>query len=463
MFRNLKARVGEERGAALITAMLVSMVVVMLGVTAAQLAVHNSEASGYDRRRVQSVGAAEAGVNYYFSHLQSVTADQFVCSASQELGTSPPTSFEATVTFYDAAGAPLPCPPTTTIPKSALIRSVGRTSGTTTPDRTLEAYVNLIPQTGGALGDYAVFSDGSLGMSSGSFVYGGDAHDGDLYTNGNLTLNSGAQIHGSVLAQGGVTVNNGSEVKRDVWARNSVLMQGTSFVRNDVISSSSSIRLAAGSSRIDGDARAGTTITAGASQIGGLRTPNSPSDPPPAEGLPAFPYNPSAWQAAGYQVTTFSNCTTARTFIEGITGGDHVVRITPRCTLSWSADRTVTVRGNLAIISDGDLSMGPRSRFISDGSPPHTLHLVFGLARTSPCGITFSANASIGAGLETLLYTPCTITMNSSAVVVTGQMYAGSVAFNSATNITFKAISVPGVGPGLFEEDIQYIREVVGS
>src|SRR5918996_3435178 len=104
MLERARRRLGDERGVALITALLVSTVVITLGVTSVSLSLHNSEQSANDRRRVQSVGAAEAGIDYYFSHLQSGPADTFECSLSQDLTTSPGAGFVATVEFYDAGG-----------------------------------------------------------------------------------------------------------------------------------------------------------------------------------------------------------------------------------------------------------------------------------------------------------------------------------------------------------------------
>ena len=60
-----------------------------------------------------------------------------------------------------------------------------------------------------------------------------------------------------------------------------------------------------------------------------------------------------------------------------------------------------------------------------------------------------------------MLYTPCTINLNSNSLVVEGQMFAGGVNFNSNSDLTFDAIDVPNVGASRFDEDIQYIREIV--
>ena len=59
------------------------------------------------------------------------------------------------------------------------------------------------------------------------------------------------------------------------------------------------------------------------------------------------------------------------------------------------------------------------------------------------------------------MYTPCEVSLSSNALVIEGQLFAGTVNFNSNANVTYLPISVPGVGIVSFDEDIVYMREVV--
>jgi cytoskeletal protein CcmA (bactofilin family)/Tfp pilus assembly protein PilX len=460
MIRKLGRGHTDERGIAVITALLVSVVAVILGITSVAVAIHNSEASSFDRRRVQGVAASEAGLNWYYSHLQSVPAAQFQCSASQTLTSTPATQFSATVTFYSATGAALACPPTASTPAAALIRSVG-TSSAAEPRRTMESYVNLIPIVGGPFANYAVFSDQPPEFNSNVQVFGDGTTNGNIYSNGNILMDSNAVIDGSVFAQGWVQMDSNAEVKADVYANQFVKMNSNSRILGNVRSSVSSVTLDS-NAHVFGNARAGTTITTlGSSIIDGSRTPNAPSPPPPSQPFPSYTFNAADWTAEGYSVQTFTDCSSAKSFIDGIAGGDWVVRITAGCDLRWSSNSAVNVTGNLAIVSDGALTMDSNSKFQNVGSP-HTLHLIFGLARTSPCNITFKSNTSISDGITTLLYTPCVIDMTSNSFIVEGQIFGGAVNFNSNSNLTFAPINVPGVSSGLFDEDIVYIREVIG-
>lgn len=463
-------RFREERGVALITAILVSFVVVLLGTVVVSLAIHNSTQSSFDRKRVQGVAAAEAGLNYYFSHLQSVGPADIQCSVTGSLTATPTGEFTVTPTFFDVGGNPLPCPlPPGVVPTSVLLRSVGRSSAAT-PTRTMEAYLNLIQIQGGPFGPGAIFSDLSVRFDSNVQVTGNGSNNADVYTNQDVFLLSNSTIYGTLYApQGAVALDSNAEVKQDVWASREVTMDSNAIVRGNVISSNSFIRLDS-NSHIFGNAKAAGTITVGTNaRIDGLQIPNTPSAPPPVRAFPTFTFNAAAWEADGYTVQTFSDCNAAKSFIEGITGGDWVVRITPACHLEWNSNERVTVRGNLAIISDGSLRLDSNSCFTTgtrcnnSGPGPWTLHLIVGLSRVFPCDFEMDSNTNIGAGLKVLIYSPCRVHLNSNSLVVNGQIFGGEVDFDSNTTLNYEPIDVAGSTTGPFEEDIVYIREVRNS
>ena len=461
MNRIIGRMVEEERGVALITAMMVSMVVVTLGVTSVTLAMHNSEQSARSRERVESIAVAEAGLNYYFSHLQSGAADTFECSVTQPLAGTPDAVFTATATFYDAAGNVMDCGSLDADdePDSVLIRSVGTSLGDD-PARTMEAFVHLVPIRGNPFGDFAVYSDGTPTFNSNTQIFGGDSHDGNVYTNGNAVIESNAQMYGDVWAQGFVHLESNSEIKEDVWAGTYAQMDQSSRVLGNARASTSYLNLDTGA-HVYGDGRAGGAITLGpGAAIDGLQVPDTPTDPPEPLEFPEFTYDPAAWAEAGYTIQVVSTCLAARTLLTSGLTGNWVIRIPIACDLSLATSTSPTLRGDVAIISDGSLTMQSNSQFRSDGAD-HNLHLIFGLGGTTPCNITFSSNTRIANGISTLLYTPCAIDLNSNSLVVEGQMFAGRVNFNSNSDLTFDAIEVPGVGVGRFDENIRYIREIV--
>ncbi|HEV3475132.1 MAG TPA: hypothetical protein VG602_07185 [Actinomycetota bacterium] len=462
--RRIRDRLSDERGIAVVVALLVSMVVVTLGITSVTLAIHNSEQSNYDRRRVQSIAAAEAGVNWYFTHLQSVPAAQYSCSKNDVLPTSPSSQFEAVVTFYDVSGTPLPCAAGSVLgavgsPTHALIHSEGRSTTNATPTRTMEAYVELSTVGAGEFGGVSIYVNSSLTLPSNVKVFGRTGNDGNVYSNGNVVLKGNDIISGDVTANGSVTLDNVAQVKRHVVASGAISLRSSTQILGNATSSTSSITVQQSKLAIVGDARAGTTITAGGGTIGGVRIPSSPT-PFPSKPFPAFPWDPSAWIGNGYTVSTFADCASAKTFIAGLAGGKNVVRIEADCDLNYSDDPPV-LTGDLAIVSDGSLTMGNNTTWASDGNL-RNLYLVFGHDNDGGlCNITFGNNATIDPGYLTFFHTPCTVNMGSSAVILEGQIISGTLILKSGTGMTYRPLPIPGLAGGTAAEDIVYIREVV--
>ena len=443
----------------MVTAIAASFVILLLSVTAYQLAVHNTEQSAMDRRRVQAIAASEAGVHYYLSQFQSGGPETFPCSITETMPGQPNVAFQAEATYYDASDTVMTCPIAGgQVPDGVLIRSTG-TSGTPGRDRTMEAYVRLVPVGGGALSDDTIFSDGNLDLDSNVQLFQGSI-PADMYTNGSAFLNSNTTVNGSLTAQGSVTLDSNAEVKQDLVAKDYVLMKSTSIVRGDVTSATQYVTLDS-NAHVYGDARAATSITVLSSAlIDGIRTPSSPSTPPVAKTFPAFTYVPADWQNEGYTVTSFSSCALAKTFIGLIVTGNHAVRINANCDLKWDGSDVVNVRGNLAIIHNGSVTMDSNSKFQNVGGP-HNLYFFLGLGGTSTCKFEMLSNTQIGSDLLTLIHTPCEVHVNSNAFLVTGQIIGGLVNFDSNGGIHGASVSVPGVPSGTFSEDIVYFREVV--
>ena len=94
----------EERGIAMVTALMVSLVVLFLSIVVVALSLHNSTISAFDRKRIQAVDAAEAGIDAWFSGLVTSTGGD-VCDATKWDGTLPTTpnaGYDVTITLYSA-------------------------------------------------------------------------------------------------------------------------------------------------------------------------------------------------------------------------------------------------------------------------------------------------------------------------------------------------------------------------
>ena len=457
----MRVRITREDGVALVVAMLVSFVVMVLGTTVVSLSMHNAESSSQDRKRVQAIASAEAGIDYYLSYLQNTGGQSPACSVTMSVPTTPPGSFTVTPIFYNAALAPMACPLTAT-PSYVLIRSAGR-SNTAKPTRTMDAYARLTQTQGISFDNYgALFGDTSITFRSNASIGGSQYNDADVYTNGSFSLLSNSTIYGRVYAQGNVSMAQGSEIKQDLWANGSITLRNSARVRGAATSSTSSISLI-NATRVYGNAKAGTTITGGT--VDGYRTQNTPSAAPPVRTFPVFTYNATDWTAAGYTERIYPNtCSTAASDLAnwfGAGGGNYVVRIVGGCALNISAN--VTVRGNLGIISDGSVSLANNVRFLpAAGTGPWNVYLMAGLTGAAGCNVTFNNNAGMNSGLVTMLYASaaCSVNMNSHSGLATGQILGGVLDFRHTAAFQYARITIPGGGSGGFKQDVSYRREV---
>src|SRR5438132_1110902 len=93
-------RFDDERGVALITAILVTMIVALFAVTVVRLSIHNEDTSSYDRKRLESVNAAEAGIDYAFNTIQNASTSTLPCTIDADTTSTPPSHYHVTVTYY---------------------------------------------------------------------------------------------------------------------------------------------------------------------------------------------------------------------------------------------------------------------------------------------------------------------------------------------------------------------------
>lgn len=459
----------EEQGVALITAIMVSMAVLTLSTVSLQLALHSSETSSYDRRRVQSIAAAEAGLDYFQSLLSNTGGQTVPCSVTKSLTGSPGT-FTVTATFYATEGSttPMSCPlATDAVPQAARVVSVGRSTAAT-PARTMETYLRLSVSQGGTFGiSGSVFAENAINVVSTAQIGGQYFNDADLYTNGSISLASSSVIYGKVSAQGAVTLKSNANIKRDVWAGGNVsLASGADILGSATTPGSITM---AGNSTIAGDAKAGGSITGGT--VGGVRSPNTPGvTGPPTRAYPTFTFKSSDWLAGGYAIQTFSGpsaCSAAVSYVQSTwTTGNLVVRITEPgtvCTTTFTTG-TYNVKGNLAIVSDGPVLLRTNARF--NPFPPTQTFTVFvfaGLSGGAPCNLTAETNSGFNPGLTTMLYVPstCTIDMVSNSTLSSGQIIGGTINFKHAAAFAYQPAPIPGSGTGGFKQDILYRREIV--
>ena len=202
------ARFRDEQGVALVVALLVTFVVMLLGVAVISLAVHNSEQSGFDRKRLQSVSAAEAGLNAAYQHLTAPPGGLagLQKGLTDSVGSGPGGStYAVTISYFRKTDGTEPMAPPFSVnyyPGSALLHSVGTSNGRT--ERTMESFVVLTPVYAGFEG--AIVSNSTTTETNSFTVNGYLGDDGHIYVlNGDYHAPSGLET-----IRGNIYVPNGS-------------------------------------------------------------------------------------------------------------------------------------------------------------------------------------------------------------------------------------------------------------
>ena len=290
-------RFNEEDGMALIVSLMVAFVILMLSSVIVAQSIHSLNASGYDRQRLTSYNAAEAGVNAWWEDLQTTTLASLSCidegGGHEHRPERGPVLRQATFFAADATTT-MTCPFTSANPPSFVrILSTGSSEGEAA--REVEAFGQLTPvRTGfGA----AIMAVNGTTFNNSFTVYGSSGNNGDIYIlNGNLNISNSPTVYGNVYVPlGSATLGNNSEVKGDVWANGTVSVSNPSMVSGNAKSTAGNI---SGSGTVTGDATAVGTTTIGS--VGGSRYPGTNPGPVPTQTFPQITNSTTAWTNAGY-------------------------------------------------------------------------------------------------------------------------------------------------------------------
>jgi hypothetical protein len=460
----------DERGVAMVTALLTSMVVLSLGIVVVGISQHSESVSSYDRNRTQAVDAAEAGVDSTLQSLQTTATASLPCTVNATLPTSPAAKFYVEISYYQTyppSGSAMTCPLSGDVdPAGALVKSTGTAVVTTAPlgvSRTMETEVRLNPIYG-AFGT-AIFSDTGLNLQNNLNVTGNNGNDGNVYTNGNWICDNNTLIKGSVYAQGTVEMSQGCTVAQDVWANGAVTVFNSATIQHDLTSSTSSIAMS-NNTKVLHNATSGTTCAGCLSRVTATVTINHVSPAPPHLDFPTINYVAAAWQSAGYTLNNQTVCTTALPLISAGFSAKTVVRISPACALSWGNNSVINVKNDLAIITDGSIETINQTNWVSTDGQVHDLHFIVPASAATTCpgtthDISFSNNTSFDSKLHIFVYTPCHVTYNNNNNGLGGQIFGGTVDITNLYSLAFFPIKVPGAGQVTgFNVDIAYLREI---
>lgn len=473
-------RASAEDGVAMITALLVTVVASVLGVTAVQLAQHNDTASAADRARAQAIHAAEAGLEVSLQRVETSATSALPCGMTGTLNARGGASWSTSLTYYDAypmtAASVVPCTFGGTLAGDIPVFAVQVVSTGAVPvtggtvERVMETQAQLTPRRG--LFDKALFSIESPDISNNLTIWGQVGNDANFFTSGDWHCKNTFRIEGSLYVQGVLQMDNSCSVAVDAWATDSISMYQSARIDHDAISSvgSLTINTTGGGLTVGGNVEVGTTCTGCAGKVGGSVTQNKVQGPPPTAEFPDIHFTAADavnWQDEGWGIEYFTSCAAARDWITQDSTHNslkRVVRITGGCTLTFSNNTTVTRTADLAIITDGSISTQNLTRFRSGDGLWHDLLFIAetGAGATCPTGdITFSNNTSFQQ-LRFFVYSPCTVRMANGDSNARGQVYARTVGIQNQINYTYSPTKIPGSGDVFGHEVYAYLlREIL--
>lgn len=464
----------DERGIAMVVALLAAFVVLLLSTVVVAQSIHTLDSSAYDRRRLLSVNAAEAGLNYWYQELQTTAAVDLNCDAvtltvDEDLGTT----FTTTIAYYqsDATTLTPDCVfADDDLPSYALVSSTGLAGGVV--ERTMETWIKLTPIYGGF--GAAVLAVNGTEFDNSFDIYGDSGNDGDVYVlDGDLNITNSLTINGNVyVPDGAATVENNSVIKGNLWADGDVALANPVTVNGGVLSSNGGIfGVGATGGFIDGGATAYDDIDEVLLTIAGTVSPFTQLQDVPTVEFPQIDYPADTTPWAGYTyVNTYtgaSACTDAYNWIRTTWGGSGIsnayILIDATCDLTNGNNHTITIHGNLAVISKGGFNFNQRSNW-NGASTVKNVHFISAYQDPATCAattkkITVGNNTTFNSFVNVLFYTPCTAQMKNQNAF-TGQVMAGTVDIDNNFKMSYTPVLVPGLDTVTgFKQDISYIRE----
>ena len=478
----LKRLRDDEHGVAMILAVSVAFVVLILTTVVVAQSIHSIESSGYDRERLLSINAAEAGTNRWYAYLQTTSsltmAADAGCSASTGLLTLSDTvqsgpstaAYSAVGTFYASDGTTTMSCKTftdTTFPSYAKVRSTGTINGS--PNRTLETYVRLTPNYGGF--GAAILAVNGTTVTNSFTINGNSGNDGDMYfLNGNFRVTNSMTLSGNIYVPNGTAqIENTSTVKGNVWANGDVTLQNSATIQGDALSSNGNI---GGVGTINDDATAAGTVTTTNLTIGGIVTQGVTMPAVPTQSFPQITSNTAPWIASGYTLVDYSGatgltqCAKARDWIQnrwstsGVTNA--LIRIDTTCTFTNTNNDMFSILGNLALLSDGGFNLTQQSNWNGTTGSVKNIHFISVYSATcsgTTKDITVSNNTNFNTWTNVSFYTPCAASM-SNQNAFSGQVLSKDITIGNNFKMNYKPVLVPGItGVTGFKQDISYIHE----
>lgn len=433
-----------ERGAGIVTALMITLTVFALGATWTQIGVHQVEHSSFERQREQALNSAEAGVNAAISALAAnyqwsgTTGAQAVPGGSAE--------YEVEVVSAD------PTDPDS-LNRYIVARAYSPHKGAErVATRQIEQQVTLEPLDGFS---HALFAaPGGIVGDNNSWI------TGDVYSAGDLTLANSAKVFGDVTAVGNITTTNNSTVGGNVWAGKAATIDSSqTTIQGDVWSGSNAGEGVALTGTVLGDVRTGGSLT-GDGTVNGTVNENNPPPAPPILTHPTFTWDPSnyptatSWTSASNFMSHWDSNTSAFSGHHRIGGGDDNSN---KITL----DQQWTMTDDVTIVANGPVKL---TRDVVNGTSDELVLTIITTSEREPA-IELTNNVTIPSSIKILLFAPNGLIDFSQLKDFHGVVYGEAINLSQKFTLAYDPPEVPGFSWGAssvvhFDVDVSLFREV---
>ena len=484
-----RRRAQDDSGIALLVAIALMALVGVLLIVMVSVAIHENNASGRDRQRSSGVMTAEGQVDGLISTIQSAPPGTLPCGVltppNVSVG-SDTMNITNTVTYYDAAGAPLSCPVSATaIAAKASIKSTTRSNriaGQAAAVRTVETLLALTPTYNNEL-TKVIQGEGGIALDNNVTILGSAGKtDADLYTAGNITCKNSQHLWGTIYAQGTVTLAPSCIVEKDVYAKMGFTGDtgNGAVVKGKIESSQGLVDLKKTNVTVSARSKLAVPTGDACTTVGKCFQDLTLTDPP-ISNFPIIVWDAATaakWAAApGNFTNVVSNdvCSGAGSVGQWFTdnaatlASNTVIRTSCRFTIPNRVS-VVKVAKNVAIVATGGIELTNSVTIQSTTTDVRNLYLMqpYDAVATHPCttidGIVLSNQVTFLNTISDLLYSPCNI-LNNNKGTLFGQTYGGgTVQVGNNLEMTYRQLPVWGVSGATtsvdhYAVDILYKRE----
>jgi hypothetical protein len=407
----MRRLIRDEEGSTLAAILMVLMAVMAIGVSSVQVAQHSNDVTSVDRERLQTVQAAEGGVNDAIRRIERGAGCDAAVSSFVDLQDGDQVVGRFRTRIDPEEGTTCNQTP------RRVIHSWGYApTGGTRALRHLQVSVDLIPHAGFAFTMFAEGNDGSIDIKNTGTI------TGDAYAE--LLDQSQNNLNGhNVISPGSVLTQNDAVYSGSIWSGGDVVIGENGRIGKSITATGTSPGTQGNISldnnvEVGGDVLAKGTVTTGNGVVvnGSTVQGNQTLPQPPSLTKPAFVWDPANYSPApttgtAAAITTAIN--TSRNNLQGTyyaTGGGTV-----------SLPNNVRVSGPLTIVSTGKIDLG---RSMSAIGGPHQVVLV--AESTAADSIDFASTFSSAPALHVLLYTHGTVD-GRNLMNFTGSIYGNAI------------------------------------